>query len=610
MHKLKNLNPLLGFVNDLIELFAEESIKVPNDFHTQVNEIQNILMSDTSGLINSILDFGVNCALVDYKVETSNDNLTKLLNDWLININADLRRKIPVGIKPLAKQYFRERWKNSSLCILRTIWEEKNGLMLPTKLWFVDGGDIYINNTDETAKIGSETYDLRVGIKTKKKIKIPTSDNELLFIQKPFSSWGEDYPTPFIIQRGLFRNSKFLTLLTSKGEKIVGKALEYLMTLKKGNERLALSGKPEFIYSDDDMRKIKHDFAKFLEKRKTEAGTSSYVTGFDTEIEHLIPEYSRALTQELYAPVERRILAGLGFVEVIEGISTSRRDAILNPKPFVREIKQGIDDFIALLVDIMETIKEKNISHKKYTGNIIKIVNSPIQEFLTNDAKELLRNVYDRGGLSQRTFIEVVGNMDYDLEVKRRRDELANGEEIIMYPHPIMNREADISPEEELRFKQTDEQVDEDEIPEDKKGPEKVNYVQNNLTREEEAELFEIAKKILEQAPYNKIEDLPASVRNALTPTLQRTFMRVFNDALSRYKDETRAFKIAWSVIKKIAKKGKSGKWKRITKANLEKANLNKSIKELLDLTQLEIRDKQSKLLSNLLKQGEDNEDL
>ena len=99
-----NLNPLLSWLWELLQFFSVEQIPVPTDFHEQVAQIRILLRSDTSGLVNSLLDFAIDAALVDYSVETDNTNLTKVLNSWLGNINQTLREKIPTGVNALAKE--------------------------------------------------------------------------------------------------------------------------------------------------------------------------------------------------------------------------------------------------------------------------------------------------------------------------------------------------------------------------------------------------------------------------------------------------------------------------------------------------------------------------
>ena len=45
--------------------------------------------------------------------------------------------------------------------------------------------------------------------------------------------------------------------------------------------------------------------------------------------------------------------------------------------------------------------------------------------------------------------------------------------------------------------------------------------------------------------------------------------MRAFNGAYKKYGNDSRAFRIAWGVIKKIAKKNKKGKWIKSTRTKV-----------------------------------------
>ena len=562
------LNPLLRWLVDIIYLLGEEEIKVPQKYREQVLEVKELLEQDVSGLVNSILDFAINAALVDFSIETDNSNLTALLNNWLNTINYEYKGKIPVGIKALAKEYYRERWKGSSFLLLRTLWEKKDDILLPTALWFVDGEDIIVENGNNDVRVlGEEKYYLRIS-RGKKKL-LPEKKNEKIFVQKPFSSWSSLEPVPFLIQRGIFKNLKLLALLEKKGEFVVSKALEYLMVLKKGTERLALTNNPDFIYNEEDLRKIKEDLQDFLKKRTSESGTPVYTTGFDTEIEHIIPEYRRILEQELYTPIERRILAGLGVIEVIRGYgASSRLESIFNPKPFIAEVEAAIEDFKTLLMDIIYTIIDLNAEeHPKYFkgNNKIRVNSTLIKHFITDDLRTMLRSLYDRGLLSKQTAIEVLGNVDFEIEKKRRKKEMKEGLDIIFYPPVIVNREQDISPEEELRPLFQPELEDQN-----KTGVEKRNYFMSNESENDE--------KVYEEAPYKNINELPDRVKNNMSEELQEIFLKVVNNALKRYNDDTIAFKVAWSVIKKIAKKNKEGKW--VLKSKLK----TKSAKEIIDL--------------------------
>ena len=574
---------VLRWLADILTLFEPEEIKIPEKFRDQVLEIRKLLQSDVSGLVNSLLDFAIDCALVKYSVETSNQNLTEFLNNWLNNINEDLRGKIPTGLRALAKEYFKERWKGSSLLLLRTKWEEKDGFILPTKLFFVKGEDVVIEDGEEEgpARIGEEQYYLR--LTKKKNKKLPATKTEEIFIQKPYASnWAEKYSVPFVIQRGLYKNLKLLEVIERKGEKVVGKALEYMLMLKKGTERLAIEGRPEFTYDGEELKQISEDFKNFIKNRKTQAGTPVYTTNFDTVIEHLIPDFQKILRQELYTPVERRILAGLGLVEIIQGIASTRRESIFNPQPFIQEIENGIKDFKQLLTDIMKTIVDKNKElHRKYMNERIEINSSPIKAFITDDIREHLRSAYDRGVLSMRTYVEMVCETDFDIEVERRKVEEQKGLDVLMYPHPVINREQEVSPLEERKLEDIEDP--QDDIPEDKKGPEKENY----------------QAKELEQAPYTE-KDYPPQIKN-LPIGAKRIWIKTFNTVYEQTKDEDQARQAAWRNVKLKYKK-LNDKWVRKTRGELEKSVKELNIDDLIELKKLEVLGKRSKLIEKLLK--------
>ena len=114
-------------------------IVVPEGFHDRVVAVEEMLSDDVSGLVDSLTDFAVNTASVDFTVETDNPELTKILKKWLDNINSPYNGQVPRGIKPLAEEYFKERWKHSSFPILKIPkWENINGINVPTKMFFVD----------------------------------------------------------------------------------------------------------------------------------------------------------------------------------------------------------------------------------------------------------------------------------------------------------------------------------------------------------------------------------------------------------------------------------------------------------------------------------------
>jgi hypothetical protein len=430
-----------------------------------VVSIEQFLKDDVSGLINSILDFAITSACTTFSVETDNKNLSTVLNDWLTDINSDLRGKIPTGLKALATEYFRERWKGSSFILLRSVWETKNGFRLPTKLWFVNGRDITITDKkDDIKRIGDESYELF--ITKEKSINLPYNKDEMVFVQKPFENWGVEYPTPYLIKRGVYHNGKLIEIMIKKGANVIAKALEYLFLMKKGSEELSKLNKPEFTYDEKDLRKAKDDFQLMIDEIRGKGGIPTYTTNWDTSFEHMIPDYKKALDGAIYSPAEKRILGGLGFIEVVEGITSTRRDAILNPKVFVSEVQEGVSGFAQLIHDVLMTIIQENkILHKKYVNSdMIQVRSAPLKSFYNDDAKTFLRGLYDRGLLSKRTLTDLCVDVDIDEEVERRKQEKTNGLEETMFPPIVQNIEKDVAPS--------------DNIPPDKKpgSPEAKNY--------------------------------------------------------------------------------------------------------------------------------------
>ncbi len=470
MSNIKGQNPLLSWLGQMVDLYANEEVKIPETYREQVLHTKKLLEEDTSGIVNAMLDFAINGALVQYTVETDNENLTELLNDWLESINSQLRGKIPTGINSLAKEYFRERWKGSSQLLLRALWAKKDGFILPSKLWFVDGEDIITDGGKDEEVIDLDKISYKLRKNKEESIPLPKKE-ETIYVQKPFDSWSTLNPIPYLIRRGLYRNLSVLKLLEKKGEKIITKALEYLLMIKKGTERLFLEG--HVGYDKTDLESIKSSFTDMLNTRNNTSGVTTHVANFDTEVGDYIPDYAKGLKQELYTPIERRLLFGLGMIDIVTGTSSSRRESTLNPKPFVNEVNQGIEDFKKLLEDVMEDIIDKNkATHRKYAGRIIRITSTPIKIFVDDKFRTMLRSLYDRGILSKRTFAEVVGEVNFNIEVDRRKYEKDNKLDEVCYPPVIMNTEKD-SYAPDFQNKEN--------IPSDKTGIEKINYLQSNI---------------------------------------------------------------------------------------------------------------------------------
>ena len=545
--------------NNILGMLIKK-IVVPTDFHDQADVIQTMLKDDVSGLIDSLTDFAVDSACVDFTVETDNEEFSNILRTWLNEINSDYKGKIPSGIRPLAKEYFKERWKSSSFPVLKiTDWKTIKGINVPSKLFFVDGASIYAKDLDDSEYVKLINYDYYLGDTEVDKNKLDKG----VIITKPYGRWFDKYPTPYLIKRGVYHNFKIIQSLKNKQTEILDQIIPYMLLVKKGSEALAMEGK---TYKNEQLKEVVDDLKALFQKLKDHPeGMPTRATNYDEVIEHFIPDLGTIMKTELFAQAERNILSGLGFIDVIEATSSSRRESVLNPKIFIEETRDGVEDFKQIIKELVLLIKAQNTTHKKYITNAtFYITASPIKSFMTDKFKQELRLLWKNGGLSSQTYCEMVGEVDFRTEVSRREKEAKEGIEYTMYPHLTKNDE--------------DKGIDfVGDRPIDKETDKHGSPIPNDKI--DEKEKFDMSKKKLEGAPYTTIKQLPSSVRKAMDISLQRVFMKVFNTSYDKYYNESKAFRIAWGVIKKLATKGKDGKWHRKTVKG-KKLKLSKTIIE------------------------------
>ena len=584
------------WLNFLLSRLTHKII-VPSDFHSQVSAIQNMLSDDVSGLVDSLTDFSVNAATVDYNIETSNSELTNKLKRWLNLINIGYNGMIPVGIKALAKEYFKERWKNSSFCVLKIAkWEGVDGIIVPTKMYFVQGESITAADIDDKDdNLNLLSYQYYLGKSENKNL----LDKNVIY-SRPYGRWYDKYPVPYLIKKGVYHNWKIIESLKDKESQILEEIIPYMLLVKKGTEGLAKENIK--TYSNEELQNVIDQFQTLMNEMKNVSMNDKNVqspiraTNFDEEIEHLIPDLKVIFSPELFTVAERGILSGLGFIDIAEAISSSRRESILNPKIFMEEIRAGVEDFKQILNQLALKIIEKNQDHRKYMNSDLYITSSPVKAFMTDEFKQELRLQWKNGQLSSQTYAEMVGEVDYRTEVYRREQEAKDGIDYTMYPHLTDNQEdKGIDLPGENPKKEIDKNgnpIDDDKI----ESPE--NY---NLSSK---------KNDLEIAPYQKINDLPSRVKNNMPPNLQKVFLKVFNQAYATYHNDSRAFRIAWGVIKKLAKKGKNGEWvRKNNKEKLSKAmvisvleeNEEKTIDEAMKEKEIKNQINKNKLLDKLL---------
>lgn len=467
--------------NALFSMLLKKNI-TPTEFKPQCQAIKAMLKDDVTGLVGVLTEFAVASAKVDFSIETSSDKFNEIFKEWLDTVNIDMGN-VPIGIKALAEEYFKERWQGSSFAVLQIAkWDKVAGtdLILPTKMFFVDGGSIEAKDVEEkNNNLSIDSYNYFVG-----ESDTPINSKSAI-INKP-GRWFDKYPTPYLIRRGVYHNADIIKSLKSKQSEILDQIIPYLLLVKKGSEALALGDK---TYSQTQLTDIANQFQDLMnELRSVKTGdkmvkTPMRVTNYDEDLKHFMPDMKTIFDPILFEQAERNILSGLGFIDVIQGISSTRRESTLNPKAFLTEVTAGVESFKDILRQLLVLIKIKNSTHIKYNNSEFYVSSSPIKAFMSDDFKTSIRSLYDRGCLSKRTYAELVGEVDFRTEVYRREKEAKDGIETVMYPQITQNQEdkgIDINGTQVTPVNPKDTNVSPDKV-----GIEKKNFKMASIDEDE-----------------------------------------------------------------------------------------------------------------------------
>jgi len=525
------MDALGGLFDQFINyLYSTGEISIPSDFHSRCGKVNTMFDNDVSGIVSTITDYSINSASeAILKVECSDETLEKLFNIWLTRINLNVNG-VPTGLMELAKEYYKERWSGSSLCLMRVSnWEKitsgNTTIKVPTLLYFVNGSSVYIKRKNEkNYKIGTDEYYLDIN----HKVRIPKNKDEEIIIQKPFSRWFTKYPSPYVVKKGILKNWMAIEILASKGDEVISKVLPYLFEITKGTEAAFLQ--KDVDYSDPELKKLVDNFKQAMNRYKNEKGkVPATAIPFDQKYKHLIPDLLPILREELYRQGYRTILSGLGFIDLLE-ITPSRQESRINPKPFVTEVNAGVADFKSMLMDVVRLIISQNkIDHRKlFSDNkSLKIVNSPLK-INVQLILDSIRSGYVYGAVSVETYQESLG-IDPEQELERMKKEWAGGLRELFYPHIIQNTERD--PDAINTPPMTKKQI------------EKKNEKDKKPDNMQEAELI--------IAPYDK--NNPPAFLKKYPKGAQEVFIEVFNKNLP--KGEDYAFPVAWTALKRWMKK-------------------------------------------------------
>ena len=515
---------------------TSSQIKVPQDFASRQQKINELLENDYTGIVKTIYEFMVTTGSVDMNFVSDNSNLTVTLQDWASHkLNANISFDIPRGLKALTTQYMRERYK-SSFIVLNIVWDKIDGLILPSKMWLSDGGAILVGGNEDTLNgkkyyLGSDDNEIK------------STNKQTILIRKPFNSWYEGYPTQYLVSKGVLYNAMLKKTLISKQAEVIEEMVPYILALRAGDATLMAKNMMGDIEKQLTTVKDTLKEAKRNKKYQHDAGDMILKGRYDLNLEHLMPDLTKLFNDSIVKPVNNDLLCGLGLVE-LQGFSSDRQEAILNPKVLVEEILNGVSDAKALYEEVLDLVIERNTElHPKKMGSDIRIVPGVVKAFLTDNMRKLVKDHVNTGILSiEDAFEGLPQGFDFAVSKKRRQTEADNKDEDLFFPRVILNQDSnsltDVAPRTPTP----------NEVPQKKK---KVVKAEEEL---------EISSEEYLQAPYDNITQLPNAVKNHLPKAAQRMFMRIVNKALKDGKSESDAFRLAWGVVKKYFVK-KNDKW-------------------------------------------------
>ena len=506
-------------------------IRVPKEFAARQACINELLDNDYTGIVKTIYEFMVTTGSVDMNFVTDNTQLTAALQDWANHqLNANISFDIPRGLKALTTQYMRERYK-SSFIVLNIIWGKVNDLILPTNMWLSDGGAVLVGGSAD--ELNGKKYFL--GDEEKP---IKSTNKQTVLIRKPFNSWYEGYPTQYLVSKGVLYNAMIKKTLISKQADVIEEMIPYILALRAGDSALMTKNLMGDI--EKQLGDVKESLkqAKRNKKYQHDSGDMILKGRYDLNLEHLMPDLTKLFNESVVKPINNDLLCGLGLVE-LQGFSSDRQEAILNPKVLVEEILNGVADAKALYEEVLDLIIEKNAElHPKQMGQDIRIVPGVVKAFLTDNMRKLIKDHVNTGILSiEDAFEALPTGYDFEISKKRRQQESDNGDEDLFFPRVILNQDSNNLSDTNPRVPTPNE------VPKKKKKP---------IKAEEE----------YVEAPYSKNSDLPSSVKDALPDHAQTIFRSAWMSAYKDGKSEEVCFKIAWAAVKNAGyKKNKDGKW-------------------------------------------------
>lgn len=566
------VNRTLSQLFNLSQSF-NQTLRVPDDFHGQMIHVKKLLQQDDTGLIVPILNFQIRAANVDINFDGSSSGLTNLFNDWKQEVNRNVNIDIPRGLKSLSENYYRERWK-SSLIVLRMVWEDFYGYMMPMKMWIMDGASIHIQNNS----LALEDNEYFLGNPNQNR-KLENNTTQTILIRKPYNQFHDQYPTPYLVGNGALKHKLRLEALTNHQNEMIATAFPYQMLLKMGSDAAQARGdNPQ----DTDLNNLLAQFQDLKAKIDQHAYSRGLAGAFphDTKIEEFIPDFKKIMDEAITKPVLQRILSAMGMIE-LKGFSATREEAILNPKVLVEETEDAVLDYTDLLNEVIAQIKEKNSNRYKINDKVV-LQPGIIKAFLTKEDKQMIRSWWDRGLVGDKSALENTSGLLFERQVKERVKEIRDKIDIICYPRVIQNQDNglnDLPNQENLsddKKKNTPESKNYKNAKQIQSSVDKANEFVMKIDQTEKCYkpvekslsndvLIEKVGEIIEgqyiEAPYTKtnypkqLDNLPIGAKNL--------WIRIFNRNYKETNNENKARIAAWSAVKQRYEKQPDGTWKR-----------------------------------------------
>lgn len=513
----------------------QNGISISSAYHEQMKQINLLLRNDESGLINSVLDFMIHAASVPMLIETKNENFDKLLKTWQNDLlNADIGMDIPRGLDSLSSEYFRERWK-SSFIGLNIVWKDYEiggeKWSLPSTMYFLDGASIYPENKTKTLS-GTKYY-----LDNNKTIELKSGEksNKTVLIRKPFNSWYELHPTPYLVKRGVLYNFLVKKAITSKQADVVSQIIPYLLLLRSGSDKLA---ELEMLASSDDLKEFKESLISAVKDHNQtgEFGKLVASLNYDTQLEHFIPDLTKLFDEKIVKSVNKNILAGLGLIELV-GFSKNREEAILNPKVLIEEVKDGVNDWSLMLDEVTKQIAERNEkNHSRLVKNDISVIPGTIKAFLSDEGKRFLMSLHDRGLTDTEGFIDDVADKKINTVLDRRDKERKNDYEVRLYPRKVTNLE---------QYGNTEDNPENDPSEKEKQGKKPGSPESKNF----------------ENAAYKTIDDLPSEMKASLPIAAQIKFLKSYQAHKEADEDDDFCNNAGWEAVRKGYRQMQDNKW-------------------------------------------------